>query len=92
MSLLLDAFCQTDGRRGAYEAAEMTAYALRADNSGLAVQLKSLKYSARICAAAWHKLCSIVAQFRQLSCTTSAALLHKLGSIAAQMWQHYGAS
>ena len=36
MSLLLDAFCQTDGRRGAYEAAKMTTYALRADNSGLA--------------------------------------------------------
>ena len=36
MSLLLDAFRQTDGRRGAYEAAEMTTYALRADNSGLA--------------------------------------------------------
>ena len=36
MSLLLDAFCQTDGGRGAYEAAEVTAYALCADDSGLA--------------------------------------------------------
>ena len=36
MSLLLDAFCQTDGRRGTYEAAKMTAYALSADDSGLA--------------------------------------------------------
>ena len=36
MSPLLDAFCQTDGRRVAYEAAEMTTYALRADDSGLA--------------------------------------------------------
>ena len=36
MSLFLDAFCQTDGRRGAYEAAEMATYALRADDSGLA--------------------------------------------------------
>ena len=36
MSLLLDAFCQTDGGRGAYEAAKMTTYALRADDSGLA--------------------------------------------------------
>ena len=36
MSLLLDAFCQTDGRRGTYEAAKMTTYALRAEDSGLA--------------------------------------------------------
>ena len=36
MSLLLDAFCQTDGRRRAYEAAKMATYALSADDSGLA--------------------------------------------------------
>ena len=103
MSLLLDAFCQTDGRRGAYEAAEMTTYAFSADNSRLARFLvesnclvtailtrnvpEFVQQPGTSCAALLHNLGSYPAQLRQHCCTSYAAMLHKFGNNAAKVWQ-----